>query len=200
MSEGRLRRLRPDDLDDDQRALYERILSSPRAKHSSTPIADQQGCLRGPFNAMLYQPQIGELVQQLGSALRYGKFSPRTSETAILEIARLRSSEYEWAAHEQTAREAGFTDSEIDALRTGADVPNASEEERLVRSAAKALVVNGDLDDETVAALLERFGEAGVFSFISLVGYYSMIATNLAVFRVGPPEGATPVFTAGSRL
>ncbi|MGC7096015.1 hypothetical protein ACPZ19_15185 [Amycolatopsis lurida] len=66
----RLPHLRPDDLDDDQRALYDAITGGPRAG-GPVALTDDAGRLAGPFNAMLVVPAAGSALQRLGAAIRY---------------------------------------------------------------------------------------------------------------------------------
>jgi 4-carboxymuconolactone decarboxylase len=56
----------------EQYALYEKIALGPRAAESAFPFVDQAGALTGPFDAMLLNPVLGDALQALGSALRFG--------------------------------------------------------------------------------------------------------------------------------
>ena len=50
------------------------------------------------------------------------------------------------------------------------------------------------LTDATYANAVQRFGEAGVFELIALVGYYSLVSLLLNGFEVPLPAGEAPPF------
>jgi 4-carboxymuconolactone decarboxylase len=188
---GRMPWLGPADLDARQSRLYERITSSRNAGGTrKIPLTDAAGRLEGPFNAMLFRPDLGQILQELGAAIRYsGGLPDRTREMAILEIAYLRNSAYEWFAHEGAGRAAGLTDAEMDALRTGAAAPSLTSSEALVREAVGSLVLDRDLPDELYDQVEGVLGPELLFELLTLVGYYDLQALSLQVLRVPLPDG-----------
>ncbi len=64
---SRLPPLNPSQLTPEQEETYQSLIAGPRGKN----IVDEKGTLTGPFNAMLYSPQIGNKLQELGSQLRF---------------------------------------------------------------------------------------------------------------------------------
>ncbi|MCW2719807.1 MAG: 4-carboxymuconolactone decarboxylase [Pseudonocardiales bacterium] len=182
MNAPRLERLRPDELDADQRRLYEEIVGGPRSVSGS--LVDEAGGLGGPFNAMLLSPPVGDAVQALGAALRYRSALPdRAREMATLLVAHHCSSAYEWTAHEEHGRRAGLSDEEIASLRTARPMAADDVESAVVRC-TRALLDTGDLDDALYAEAVAVLGRATVFELVTLVGYYRMLAGVLATFRV----------------
>jgi 4-carboxymuconolactone decarboxylase len=192
---GRAPWLRPDQLDAAQREVYDAITSGPRASNARlTPLADAQGRLYGPFNAMLLNPALGNALQALGAAIRYGSTLPgRAREIAILEVARIERSEFEWYAHAAAGASAGLTSIELEAVRVGAALELAATES-VVRRVAQALVQTGDLDDELFALADQQLGTPLLNEVITLVGYYSLLATSMRVWRTPLPPGVDPVF------
>ncbi|HEX3648942.1 MAG TPA: carboxymuconolactone decarboxylase family protein, partial [Pseudonocardiaceae bacterium] len=84
---NRIPRLPPAELDDEQQRLYASITDGPRARNAFGMV-DGNGALGGPFNAMLLHPPIGDPLQRLGAAIRYGStLSDRAREMAILMVA-----------------------------------------------------------------------------------------------------------------
>jgi 4-carboxymuconolactone decarboxylase len=178
-------RLRPDDLDGERRALYEAIAHGPR---SSGPqlfaLTDGDGALRGPFNAFLLSPALGDALQRVGAAVRYRTdLADRTREMAILVVAAHHGSAFERAAHEPIGRAAGLTDAEIDALREGRLPPVDDPHERACLAVTRALL-DGDIDDATWSACVPPLAAATVFELCTLVGYYSTLALQMRIFRV----------------
>lgn len=181
---SRIPRLRPDELDAEQARLYDAIAGGPRAagpQHFA--LRDAEGALRGPFNAFLLAPPLGDAVQSLGSALRYrGALPDRARELAILLVARHWDSAFEWEAHSAVGRAIGLTDPELEALHAG-DVDAFSGDEGVVARVTAALL-GGDLDDAGWAEAEAAIGADGVFEVSTLVGYYGLLALQLRVFGV----------------
>lgn len=191
-SYGRLPWLHPDDLTEAQRALYRRIVDSPRAHASrALPLTDEDGRLMGPFNAMLLSPEVGAAVQEVGTALRFrGTLTGRMRELAILEVARFRSCPIEWVAHVHAGRRAGLTEGEIDAVRAGRDHPTFADDERLVRRIVADLLTKRDLGDDVVEAASTSIGLPAAVELLMLVGYYDLLALSLHVWRTPGAETA----------
>jgi alkylhydroperoxidase family enzyme len=139
---------------------------------------------------MLFRPDLGHVLQELGAAIRYsGKLPDRTREMAILEVARLRNSAYEWFAHEPVGLAAGLTGAEMDALRTGEDAPSLTSRETLVREAVRSLVIARDLPDPLFEEVERVLGPELLVELLTLVGYYDLQALSLQVLRVPLPDG-----------
>ena len=196
MLHGRLRWLAPGDLDEAQRELYGRILGGPRSDTPrTTPMADAEGRMHGPFNAMLVDPVLGEATQQLGAVVRYGtKLDDRTREIAILEVARHHESEFEFYAHRAIGLVSGLSEVELWALQSGGHAESFSPYERLIREVVTSLVVDHDLDDVLYAKAVETLGDVVLVDLVVLVSFYEYTALALRVFRVPLPEGVVPTF------
>lgn len=187
---GRLPVLRPGDLDDAQRALYEAIAHGPRAQgRQAFRLVDHEGGLAGPFNAFLLQPALGTALQEVGAAVRYRTgLTDRCREAAILVVAAHWRSGFEQHAHEAIGRAVGLAEDELAAIRDGRPDALAGDLEPLVARTARLLAADGDLDDEAYAAAVAGLGEAGLFELLTLVGYYATLALQLRVFRVPTPD------------
>lgn len=181
---SRIPALVPEALDPDQARLYDAIAGGPRAagpQHFA--LTSQDGALRGPFNAFLLAPALGDAVQALGATLRYrGDLPDRAREIVILLVAQHWDSAFEREAHEGVGRAAGLLDRELAALRDG-DIARFAGTEGAIARLTLALLA-GDLDDEGWREAETAIGAAGVFEVGTLVGYYGMLALHLRVFRV----------------
>jgi 4-carboxymuconolactone decarboxylase len=134
---------------------------------------------------MLYAPEVGRALQELGAAIRFRtNLTPRVREMAILVVAQAWDSGYERSSHEPIAREAGLTEPEIEALRAGADPGFADEHERIAYQVVRNLTGPADLDDEQYAAAVATLGEQALVELSALVGYYATLALQLRIFRV----------------
>jgi alkylhydroperoxidase family enzyme len=194
---GRLPWPTPGELDESARSLHRRIAGGPRAAGPQAfALSDADGRLNGPFNVMLMSPDVGAALQELGSVIRYRTaLTARAREIAILEIARLRESEFEWYAHRGAGALAGLTPDELSALHAGAPAPTLGAVESAVRELVRRLVVDRDLDDAAYQAGLDALGRRALVDLIALVGYYETLALMLRAFRTPLPDGVAPVFS-----
>ncbi|MHC5794789.1 carboxymuconolactone decarboxylase family protein [Lacisediminihabitans sp. FW035] len=181
----RLPRLRPADLDDEQRALYREITEGPRAhRPQHFALTAEDGSLNGPFNAFLFAPGISRSLQALGAAVRYEtNLSDRERELSILVVAAQWGSGFEREAHEAVGRAAGLTESELDSVRRGG-IPDLTSPRELAVVRVVHAMTRGDVDDTAwtqAAAVLSR---TTLVELSTLVGYYSTLALQLRVFRV----------------
>jgi 4-carboxymuconolactone decarboxylase len=183
----RLAALSSDTMTPEQVGLYREILNGPRGQGPRAVLLDTgAGGLAGPFNAMLYAPDVGHALQELGAAIRFRtQLTPRVREMAILVVAQAWDSAYERSSHEPIGRDAGLTDLEIKALRAGDDPGFTDDQEQVAYQVVSSLTGPADHDqqyDRAVATL----GERSLVELSTLVGYYATLALQLRIFRVDP--------------
>jgi 4-carboxymuconolactone decarboxylase len=189
----RLAVLSSDEMTAEQLELYREILGGPRGQGPRTVLLSTgAGGLAGPFNAMLYAPDVGRALQALGVAIRFHtSLPPRIREMAILVVAQAWDSDYERVSHELIGHDAGLTEPEIEALRAGVDPGFAGQQEQVAYSVVRALTgpdsKTADLDDEQYHAAVTVLGEQALVELSTLVGYYATLALQLRIFRVPAP-------------
>ena len=190
MTDARLPNPTPEELDAEQRALYDEIAGGPRSAGPRLfELVDRQGRLNGPFGIMLHSPAVGGALQSVGAAVRYRSVLPdRIRELAILSVAAHWNSDFELYAHVPLARHAGLTEAEVAGLVAGEEVPFYDPAERVVLGIVRALLGASDLSDEDYAAGRDPIGETGLVELTTLVGYYATLALQLRVFRVTAPD------------
>src|SRR5262245_7807205 len=117
----RFKPLRYDDMTPAQKTMIEHLLAGPRAG------AD------GPFNVLLRSPEMGDLAQQFGAAMRFNSSIPRKlNELAIIITARHWTSQYEWQAHHRAALQAGLSPAIADAIAQGRRPAGMQHDEEVV--------------------------------------------------------------------
>lgn len=174
----RLPPLDPGALTDDQRRVYDAIMAGPR------------GAIHGPFQAWLASPGLADRAQKLGQYARFDSvLPPALSELAILATAKAFRSEFEWWAHEQLAREAGISQSVIDAILEGREPPFEDETARIVFETATELQAQKRLSDATFARATAALGEQGLVDLVGICGYYCLVSLTLNVYEVERPDG-----------
>ena len=186
---ARLPKLVPDQLDAAQRAVYDAITGGDRAKGPRHfPLTDADGALGGPFGVMLHSPGVGGTLQDLGAKIRFHTdLTARVREAAILQVARVLGSDYEWWAHTRVGRAAGLTDDEIASLSSGSYL-GADPVEAASATLVAILLESNVVNDEQFAVLSEALSTQQIVDLTVLVGYYRTLAQLMAVFDVGVPE------------
>jgi 4-carboxymuconolactone decarboxylase len=182
--------LKPDQLTTDQRKLVETLMSGPRGGDTG-PEAVSRMLARGPFNAWVRSPDLGDRLQRVGEYLRYNTSLPlRLNEFAILIAAREWSSQYEWYAHHPLAMKAGLDPKIAADLALGKLPANMKEDEAAVYDFCIQLHRNKKVDDAAYKRTLALFGEKGVMDLIGVTGYYTLVSMTISVAEVGVPPGA----------
>lgn len=162
-----------------QQEIHDAIAAGPR------------GSVRGPLAVWLHRPELAAKAQELGAYCRYGSsLEPRLSELAILTMARHWDAEYEWYAHKPPALKAGLSPALIEALRTGADLPYADDEERVVHQVAVSVLTTRNVSDALYDRAIAVLGQGRLVDLVGVIGYYTLISATLNVFRILPPATA----------
>jgi 4-carboxymuconolactone decarboxylase len=158
-----------------QREIFDAIASGPR------------GTVPRIFHLYLNSPELASRVQQLGAFCRYGtSLPPRLSELAILIVAHHWKAEYEWSIHAGEARKAGLSDDIIDAIGAGRRPVFNDPDVELVYDFSTEFFRLNDVPDALFASAVERFGRATTVELAGVLGYYSMLAIAIRIFRLQP--------------
>jgi hypothetical protein len=84
----RIKRISPDEMTPEQRAVYD------------ANVASKRGRMPAPTYAWIHSPEMARTMQPLGAFLRYDStLGARLPEVAILVTARQWDAHYEWYAH-----------------------------------------------------------------------------------------------------
>lgn len=187
---SRLPYLKRDDLDDAGRAVWDALASS-RGRN----IVNDAGGLVGPFNAWVQAPGVGARLSELGATLRFEtSLDRRLLELAIIVVAAHWKAEFEWWAHARMAREHGVDDAIVAAIGRGETPSFEADDEAVVYTFARQLVVGGGVDDATFASAVAGLGHQGVVELASLCGYYTLVSFTLNAFAVPLPPGVAPAW------
>jgi 4-carboxymuconolactone decarboxylase len=188
----RLPLLPPDTLSDAQRIIFDAITKGPRTKTTGANIGlrlDAPAGLPGPFNAWMYSPVIGNLVQELGAALRFSNSLPNNLlEIAILMVGKHWLAQFEFWAHARLARQAGVSEAAIEAIRIGAEPVFDKPEETQIYLFAREFIDTKRISDKTYAATRTLVGEQGLVDLVALMGYYTLVSMTLNCFQVALPQ------------
>ncbi len=167
---------------------------TPEQKRVADAIAGgPRGGIRGPFNAWLRSPDIGDRLQKLGEGVRFNSSIPRDlNEFAILIVAREWTAQYEWYAHHSLAMQAGLPPHVAADLAQGRRPRRMTPDQVLVYEFCRQLHRDHQVSDASFNAVKARFGEQGVIDLIAVSGYYVLVSMTLNTAQTQLPAGVTP--------
>jgi 4-carboxymuconolactone decarboxylase len=134
------------------------------------------------LSTLVRHPKLTRAYLRFSSYLLYGStLPPRIREQVILRVAHRRDCAYEWSHHVEIGREAGLSDSDIEAVQSG----EAKDEfDRALLRAVDELDEKTNISDQTWAALGERLDERQRMDLIFTIGGYIALAMALNTFGV----------------
>lgn len=194
---SRLPIIHPTDFTPAQQRIFDSITGGKRSAVSSTgsPLTTDGG-LRGPFNALLYSPILGDAVQRVGEAVRFeGTLPPQLRELAILTVAAEWQANFEWWAHARIARDVGLDAAVIAGVKEGKLPTDADAQQQLIHRFARTVIEQHRVPDALYAEAINAFGESKVVELVILLGYYTLVAMTLNVFAVPVPDGEDAPWT-----
>ena len=124
------------------------------------------------------------LVDLAQSILFYSSFDPRKREIAVLRVAQMTHSNYEWTHHVGVAKHYNISDKEIEIIRTEEPVTSLDEEGNLLCRVADEISRDVRLSDDALAKVLERYGAQGATELILCVSYFNFLSRFLESTRV----------------
>lgn len=182
--------LSPEQMSPEQTKLMQALLAGPRGGGDASPDAVNRMLQRGPFNAWLRSPELGERLQKVGEYIRFNTSLPlRLNEFAILITARHWTSQYEWYAHLPLALKAGLDPNIADQLALNKRPAGMKEDEAAVYDFCTQLHRTKKVNDAAYKRAVALFGEKGVMDLIGVSGYYTAVSMTLNVAEVPMPAG-----------
>lgn len=154
-------------------------------------VADRIRARRGgqltPLDGMLlHSPPIADGWNSLLGAVRERSTLPaEIRELAILRVAALNGADYEWAAHEPIARQAGVTAEQLAVLRNGGDQSPLDGRQRSVFAYTDAMTRDISVADTLFQQLHEFFDHRQIVELTATVAGYNMVSRFLVALEVG---------------
>jgi alkylhydroperoxidase family enzyme len=113
------------------------------------------------------------------SLLTQAKLDARLRELAILRIATLCDSRYEWYQHEILAKQVGVTEQQISAVRLDRNSPVFNDQERAVLRYTEEVTVNVKSSEESFAELSQFLSNRELVELTLTIGFYNLVARFL---------------------
>jgi len=182
--------LSPEQLTPAQQKLAQALVAGPRGGGDPAPDAVAKMLARGPFNAWMRSPELGDRLQKVGEYVRFNTSLPaRLNEFAILITARHWTSQYEWSAHLPLALKAGLDPQIAADLAANKRPRGMKEEEAAVYAFCTELHRHKKVSDGAYKRAVALFGEKGVMDLVGVSGYYTAVSMTLNVAEVPVPQG-----------
>jgi 4-carboxymuconolactone decarboxylase len=188
---GRLPHLKPEDLNDAQRTLYDALVASfgPWADKSGFEVIAPDRSLLGPLNPLLFSPALGAAqidVYHADNATT--SLPPRVHEVVVLTVGAAWASDYELYAHSATGKLAGLSDDVVAALLAGQPPDFRNDQEAIAHAFTRQLVGEHRVETETYTQAQQAFGHKGVVDLVLLIGLYLATCSLINAFEVPAPD------------
>jgi 4-carboxymuconolactone decarboxylase len=171
---ARIRILDRADLNAEQGRVYD------AAKAANGPVG-------GPYYAYIRLPKVFEAAQNMRVSVASGPLSRREHQIINLTVARHWGARYPWFAQVRASLAVGVEQSVIDAINAR-QAPNLSDaRERTCFSAARELLANKNLSDDSYAAAEKTLGLESLVTLVAAVGAFSMTCMTANTFGIDPP-------------
>ena len=170
------------------------ITSKDQVAAEDHPIVDaivaSRGALQGPFTMFLHSPELAGRLAHLGAYVRFeGSLDMRVRVLAAMVVAREFDAVYVWGAQTGSARRQGVPETTITAIREKHTRGIPAEDAQIV-DFTKQLLQNHRVDDATMKAIQERFGNDELIQLTGAIGYYSMLAMTVNACELEAAPGA----------
>jgi len=174
------------------------IISKDQVAPEAHPVVDgiikSRGALQGPFSLFLHAPELAGRVAHLGAYVRFeGGLAMRVRVLAAMTVARELDAVYVWGAQTGSARRQDVPESTISAIRERHTREVPADDAQII-DFTRRLIQHHRVDDATVLALRQRFGERGLIELTGTIGYYAMLAmtVNACELEPGPDAEVLP--------
>lgn len=170
---GRLPAMALSEMSEEQRAVYDRIVSGPR------------GHIGGPHWPWLRSPKLAEAAQRFGQFCRFEtRLEPLLIEIAILVTATHWRARLEWDLHAPVAKRLGLSDVEIDCIRVGGNSGFSDPARRAALNFCRELVCERGASQGSYADLVSQIGAEATVELVGILGYYALISMTIIAFEV----------------
>ena len=157
----------------------------PEAKEIYEKLEKHGARVLNLYRVLAHSPEVMRNFMRLANSLFVGvELSPKLRELAILRIARITGSEYEWTQHYLIALEVGVSHEQTEALSGWSDSTCFSDEERAMLQYTDEVAQNVVVKDQTFEALRKHLSERSIVELTLSIGYWGMVARLLVPLQV----------------
>jgi 4-carboxymuconolactone decarboxylase len=164
-------------------------LQIPLPTDENIPLEVQEQLLALPplnlFRMLANAPASFKGFCDYGFAILFdSQFDPRKREIAILRVAHVTHSIYEWTQHVALAKTVAVTDEEIEKIACEGAVTTLDEEGNLLCRVADEMSRDVRLSDDALSQILGLYGSRGATELIVCVSWFNCVSRILESTRV----------------
>jgi 4-carboxymuconolactone decarboxylase len=157
----------------------------PESRQLITKIEDRGARVLNLYRILAHNPDILRDCLKLGTTLlKKTSLSAKLRELAILRIATITGSEYEWAQHYPIALQTGVTESQAQSLDDWRKATCFDTAECAVLQYADEVAQQVKVKDETFASLKQHLGQQEIVELTLAIGFWGLIARVLVPLEV----------------
>jgi len=165
--------------------LVDKAGASPEVQEIYGRVEGHGARILNLYKALAHNPDLLLNFMRLGNALlTKTELSPKLRELAILRIAGLAGSEYEWTQHYPVALEVGVSRDQAKALSHWPESTVFSEEERAILQYTDEVAQNVMVKDDTFNVLKQYLSERSIVELTLSIGHWGMVARLLVPLHV----------------
>ncbi|VCU68901.1 hypothetical protein PIGHUM_00960 [Pigmentiphaga humi] len=148
------------------------------------------GGLAGPYQAMLYSPEMADRTHSLGEFVRCGLRIPeRLRVLAVLVAAgRHRGSDVEAFLPLRTVSESGLETGKVQALARRERPQGMRDDEAAVYAFSVELARSGRASEETYRVLVDRLGREAALELVAVAGFTALFTNVLNMTQTSIPR------------
>lgn len=143
------------------------------------------------MRVVIKHPDLFRCHMELGAAVYDGRLPARDRELAVLRIAWLSQSPYEWGEHVDIAQRFGRTAEEAARVTQGSSAAGWSEHDAAILRGVEELLADYALSDATWEVLARSWDEAQLIEYLMTIGHYVGTAFVQNTLRI-PLAGDNP--------
>ena len=137
------------------------------------------------FRLMAATPTSFQPFVDFAMSILFGsEFDARKREIAVLRVAHVTRSKYEWTQHVAVAKRTGVPGDEIAKIAVDGTVTTLSEEGNLLCRVADEISRDVRLSDEALAEIVTRYGQRQAAELILCCSYFNMLSRLLESARI----------------
>ncbi|MDZ4246292.1 MAG: carboxymuconolactone decarboxylase family protein [Dehalococcoidia bacterium] len=166
-------------------SLVQADKATPEIKDIFARISRNGALVINLYRALAHNPELLRNFIRLGGGLITAtSLSPKLRELAILRIARLCGSDYEWAQHYPIGLQSGISREQAEDIIHWNDSERFSTEERAILQYTDEVTQNVTVKDATFNSLRNFLDEQATVELTASIGYWNMVARILVPLQV----------------
>ena len=172
--------------------LVEKKQASPKVRETYQKVEDNGARVINLYRAIANSPTnlLLNYIRLGNSIISQTELPPRLRELAVIRVASLSGSKYEWAQHAPLGLEVGLNQQQLDVISGWKNSSEFSSEERAVLQYTDEAVRDVSVTDRTFNELKKFFNDRLIVELTMVIGYYKLTATILGPLQVDIDENS----------